>query len=208
MNSRMNSEKIMDALNLLDEDMAEEVQKLREKKPNKPPFLRYGLWAACFLGVCICVWQFGLLNSLRYPDIAGGGEENATASKGEISTDATVSLGGTGITDGVSCGVESITEDTPENETGDDHYNEGTEELPAARVLVEKWENGLPVCIVDEESDIFPVGERLVIRFDKWELPTVTEEDLPAGSRISVMFDGYNGNEIFAVGFYVLEGKS
>ena len=44
----MNGEQIMDALDLLDTDLAEEVAKLREKKKKRPVLWRYGALAACF----------------------------------------------------------------------------------------------------------------------------------------------------------------
>ena len=52
-----NGEKIMDALSLLDEDMAEEVAKLRKRRPKKPSFMRYGMIAAGFCVVLLCVLQ-------------------------------------------------------------------------------------------------------------------------------------------------------
>ena len=47
MNGYVSGEKIMDALDLLDGDLVDEVAKLREKKRKRPVLWRYGALAAC-----------------------------------------------------------------------------------------------------------------------------------------------------------------
>ncbi|MBR5263879.1 MAG: hypothetical protein IKV50_04195, partial [Clostridia bacterium] len=74
----MTGEWIMDALDLLDEDMALEVAKLRGKKKKRPDFWRYGMIAAGFCVTLLCVLQLVPLMDRATEDgfaVSGGQEE-------------------------------------------------------------------------------------------------------------------------------------
>jgi len=197
----MTSEQIMDALDLLDTDLAEEVAKLREKKRKRPVLWRYGALAACLCAVMVCaVKLFPLLGAQVNEDgIAAPPEhtpENAPESAPEFSLDGT--LGGNGNTG------------TDEG-TGEPGKSEGiaspSDELPAFLLRVEGWANDLLLCTVVDNDGFaqFPEGSTVFLLFDKWEGKAVTETAFASGSLWSIMFDGYQGELLFAVDGYEVE---
>ena len=201
MTSCTSSEKIMDALDLLDTDLAEEVAKLREKKKKRPVLWRYGVLAACFaLVLLVAVKLFPLLGAQVNEDgIAAPPEhtpESAPESAPEFSLDGT--LGGNGNTG------------TDEG-TGEPGKSEGiagpSDELPAFLLRVESWANDLLLCTVVDNDGFaqFPEGSTVFLLFDKWEGKAVTETAFASGSLWSIMFDGYRGELLFAVDGYEVE---
>lgn len=199
MNGCKSSEKIMDALDLLDTDLAEEVAKLREKKKKRPILWRYGALAACLALVLFgAVKLFPLLevhtNEGATPDRLESADPPGTAP--EFSLDGT--LGGNGNTGT----VES---------TGEPGKSEGiagpSDELPAFLLRVESWANDLLLCTVVDNDGFaqFPEGSTVFLLFDKWEGKAVTETAFASGSLWSIMFDGYQGELLFAVDGYEVE---
>lgn len=197
----MTGEQIMDALDLLDTDLAEEVAKLREKKRKRPVLWRYGALAACLCAVMVCaVKLFPLLGAQVNEDgIAAPPEhtpENAPESAPEFSLDGT--LGGNGNT-----GTDEGT-----GETGKSEGIAGpSDELPAFLLRVESWANDLLLCTVVDNDGFaqFPEGSTVFLLFDKWEGKAVTETAFASGSLWSIMFDGYRGKLLFAVDGYEVE---
>lgn len=197
----MNGEQIMDALDLLDTDLAEEVAKLREKKKKRPILWRYGALAACLCVVMVCaVKLFPLLGAQVNEDgIAAPPEhtpENAPESAPEFSLDGTGGgNGNTGTDEG----------------TGEPGKSEGiagpSDELPAFLLRVEGWANDLLLCTVVDNDGFaqFPEGSTVFLLFDNWEGKDVTETAFASGSLWSIMFDGYRGELLFAVGGYEVE---
>ena len=199
MNGYVSGEKIMDALDLLDGDLAEEVAKLREKKKRRPVLWRYGALAACFaLVLLVAVKLAPLLGLNAEEDLAGDGfaPENAPESAPEFSLDGTV--GGNGNTGN-------------DEGTGEPGKSEGiagpSDELPAFLLRVEGWANDLLLCTVVDNDGFaqFPEGSTVFLLFDKWEGKAVTETAFASGSLWSIMFDGYQGELLFAVDGYEVE---
>ena len=199
MNGCKSSEKIMDALDLLDTDLAEEVAKLREKKKKRPILWRYGALAACLALVLFgAVKLFPLLevhtNEGATPDCWESADPQGTAP--EFSLDGT--LGGNGNT-----GTNEST-----GETGKTEGIAGpSDELPAFLLRVESWANDLLLCTVVDNHGFaqFPEGSTVFLLFDKWEGKAVTETAFASGSLWSIMFDGYQGELLFAVDGYQVE---
>lgn len=199
MNGYVSGEKIMDALDLLDTDLAEEVAKLREKKRKRPVLWRYGALAACLCAAMVCaVKLFPLLevhtNEDATPDRWESADPQGTAP--EYSLDGTV--GGNGNT-----GTDEGT-----GETGKSEGIAGpSDELPAFLLRVEGWANDLLLCTVVDNDGFaqFPEGSTVFLLFDKWEGKAVTETAFASGSLWSIMFDGYQGELLFAVDGYEVE---
>ena len=199
MNGYVSGEKIMDALDLLDTDLAEEVAKLREKKRKRPVLWRYGALAACLCAAMVCaVKLFPLLeihtNEDATPDRWESADPQGTAP--EYSLDGTVGgNGNTGTDEG----------------TGEPGKSEGisgpSDELPAFLLRVEGWANDLLLCTVVDNDGFaqFPEGSTVFLLFDKWEGKAVTETAFASGSLWSIMFDGYQGELLFAVDGYEVE---
>ena len=203
MNGCKSSEKIMDALDLLDTDLAEEVAKLREKKKKRPILWRYGALAACFALVLLGAVKLAPLLGLNAEeDLAGDGfapenaPESAPESAPEFSLDGT--LGGNGNT-----GTDEGTGETGKTEgiTGP------SDELPAFLLRVESRANDLLLCTVVDNDGFaqFPEGSTVFLLFDKWEGKAITETAFASGSLWSIMFDGYQGELLFAVDGYEVE---
>lgn len=203
MNGCKSSEKIMDALDLLDTDLAEEVAKLREKKKKRPILWRYGALAACFALVLLGAVKLAPLLGLNAEeDLAGDGfapenaPESAPESAPEFSLDGT--LGGNG----------NMETDEGTGETGKSEGIAGpSDELPAFLLRVDSWANDLLLCTVVDNDGFaqFPEGSTVFLLFDKWEGKAVTETTFATGSLWSIMFDGYRGELLFAVGGYEVE---
>ncbi len=195
----MTGEQIMDALDLLDTDLAEEVAKLREREKRRPVLWRYGALAACLCVVMVCaVKLFPLLevhtNEGATPDCWESADPQGTAP--EFSLDGTVGgNGNTGTDEG----------------TGEPGKSEGiagpSDELPAFLLRVEGWANDLLLCTVVDNDGFaqFPEGSTVFLLFDKWEGKAVTETAFASGSLWSIMFDGYQGELLFAVDGYEVE---
>ena len=216
MTSCTSSEKIMDALSLLDEDMAEEVGRLRGRRPKKPSFMRYGMIAAGFCVTLLCVLQLVPLMG-RVPEdgvTGGGGQEDVSLENAGTNNSLTY----TGL--GSIFPTVSESDDGSEGETAEDisasdeSLDGGTEgigdEQPSIKVRVDDFTDGMPLCTVVEnvDTDIFPVGTNLFISFEKWKdagYQTIKPEDLTVGMELRVMFSGYDGDIIFAVMLYETE---
>ena len=228
MNNRTSSERIMDALDLLDEDMALEVAKLREKKKKRPVLWRYGMIAAGFCVTMLCVLQLAPLTG-RVPEDGVTGDGVSLENMGAHPS-GTENLEGIGTT--VSENEEWSAEEWSEGETaGDvsesDEKDEDlemepenppvedpvappeTDEKPSVKVRIEGFDGELAYCTVFEnEGTIFPAGTNLYISFEKWKdagYQTIKPEELTVGMEIWVMFSGYDGDIIFAVMLYEQE---
>ncbi len=199
MNGYVSGEKIMDALDLLDGDLVDEVAKLREKKRKRPVLWRYGALAACLCVVMVCaVKLFPLLeihtNEDATPDRWESADPQGTAPE--------YSLDGTGGGNGNTGTDEG---------TGEPGKSEGiagpSDELPAFLLRVEGWANDLLLCTVVDNDGFaqFPEGSTVFLLFDKWEGKAVTETAFASGSLWSIMFDGYQGELLFAVDGYEVE---
>ena len=235
MTSCTSSEKIMDALSLLDEDMAEEVGRLRGRRPKKPSFMRYGMIAAGFCVTLLCVLQLVPLMG-RVPEdgvTGGGGQEDVSLENAGTNN----SLTDTGLgsifptvseSEDVTAGNESKKPEADEEdesqsgETGsvsDDEENlgggtegmPGDEPLPALNLRVEGYDGDTVVCTVvgNEGCTFYPVGNVVVLRFDFWEGEPVTETSFTRGGVYSVLFtvgyDSSDENTLYAVIAYQLE---
>ena len=218
MTSCTSSEKIMDALSLLDEDMAEEVGRLRGRRPKKPSLLRYGMIAAGFCVTLLCVLQLvPLMGRIPEDGVTGGG---VSLENMEIhNSDGTESISAT-FSNSEEYSEGETAEDISESEKGEDSLGEGVEdesydggmegavdEKPSVKVRIEGFDDGLAYCTVVEnvDTDIFPVGTYLFISFEKWKdagYQTIKPKDLTVGMEICVMFSGYDGDIIFAVMLY------
>ena len=216
MTSCTSSEKIMDALSFLDEDMAEEVGRLRGRRPKKPSFMRYGMIAAGFCVTLLCVLQLVPLMG-RVPEdgvTGGGGQEDVSLENAGTNNSLTdTGLGSIFPTVSESDeGSEGVTaEDISASDESLDGGMEGIgDEKPSIKVRVDDFTDGMPLCTVVEnvDTDIFPVGTNLFISFEKWKdahYQKIKPEDLTVGMEICVMFTGYDGDTIFAVMLYETE---
>lgn len=215
MKSCTSSEKIMDALSLLDEDMAEEVGRLRGRRPKKPSFMRYGMIAAGFCVTLLCVLQLvPLMGRVPEDGVTGGGQEDVSLENAGTNNSLTdTGLGS--ISPTVSESDEGSEGETAEDiSESDDSLGGGMEgigdEKPSIKVRVDDFTDGMPLCTVVEnvDTDIFPVGTNLFISFEKWkdaDYQKIKPEDLTVGMEICVMFTGYDGDTIFAVMLYETE---
>lgn len=209
----MTGEWIMDALSLLDEDMAEEVGRLRGRRPKKPSFMRYGMIAAGFCVVLLCVLQLMPLMDRATEDgfaVSGGQEEITLENMGANNSLPDTNTGS--ISSTVSENEEWSQGETAEDISASDDSLDGElegigDEKPSIKVRVDDFTDGMPLCTVVEnvDTDIFPVGTNLFISFEKWkdaDYQKIKPEDLTVGMEICVMFTGYDGDTIFAVMLY------
>lgn len=226
MNGCKSSEKIMDALDLLDTDLAEEVAKLREKKKKRPILWRYGALAACLALV--------LFGAVKLAPLLGHRVEEAPAVDGLAPENMGTEHSGTDGTGGyvptvsenedITAGTESKKPEAgEENESRSDEAGgasddeeslgegaegiPGDEPLPALNLRIEGYDGDTVVCtVVDNEGCTFyPVGSVVVLRFDIWEGEPVTEISFTPGSVWSIMFNGDERNFLFAVDGYEVE---
>ena len=181
----MNIENIHDALNLLDDDMIEAVEQLRNEKSQSINKYKKGTWirwvamAAC---LCLVVGSyyltdgFGLLSHKgANSDSLKGESSNGTPDYGEGEATGTVtendSEDGTDVTDDMSSKKES-----------------SLSEKPSVLVEILAWnENGFTgiiTGIVDTEK--YPVGEKVSVKFSQ-SIPD--KKAFPEGSTVRVQFD-------------------
>ena len=186
----MTGEWIMNALDLLDEDMALEVAKLRAKKKKRPVLWRYGMIAAGFCVTLLCVLQLvPLMGRVPEDGVTGGGQEDVSLENAGTNNSLTdTGLGSISPTvsesEDVTAGNESKKPEADEEdesqsgETGsvsDDEENlgEGTEgmpgdePLPALNLRIEGYDGNTVVCTVvgNEGCTFYPVGNVVVLRF-------------------------------------------
>lgn len=216
MTSCTSSEKIMDALSLLDEDMAEEVGRLRGRRPKKPSFMRYGMIAAGFCVTLLCVLQLvPLMGRVPEDGVTGGGGQEDVSLENAGTNNSLTDTGLGSISPTVSESDEGSEGETAEDiSESDESLGGGMEgigdEKPSIKVRVDDFTDGMPLCTVVEnvDTDIFPVGTNLFISFEKWkdaDYQKIKPEDLTVGMEICVMFTGYDGDTIFAVMLYETE---
>lgn len=216
MTSCTSSEKIMDALSLLDEDMAEEVGRLRGRRPKKPSFMRYGMIAAGFCVTLLCVLQLvPLMGRVPEDGVTGGGGQEDVSLENAGTNNSLTDTGLGSISPTVSESDEGSESETAEDiSASDESLGGGMEgigdEKPSIKVRVDDFTDGMPLCTVVEnvDTDIFPVGTNLFISFEKWkdaDYQKIKPEDLTVGMEICVMFTGYDGDTIFAVMLYETE---
>lgn len=216
MTSCTSSEKIMDALSFLDEDMAEEVGRLRGRRPKKPSFMRYGMIAAGFCVTLLCVLQLvPLMGRVPEDGVTGGGWQEDVSLENAGTNNSLTDTGLGSISPTVSESDEGSEGETAEDiSESDDSLGGGMEgigdEKPSIKVRVDDFTDGMPLCTVVEnvDTDIFPVGTNLFISFEKWkdaDYQKIKPEDLTVGMEICVMFTGYDGDTIFAVMLYETE---
>ena len=219
MTSCTSSEKIMDALSFLDEDMAEEVGRLRGRRPKKPSFMRYGMIAAGFCVTLLCVLQLvPLMGRVPEDGVTGGGGQEDVSLENAGTNNSLTDTGLGSIFPTVSESDEGsegeTAEDISASDEGEDSLGGGMEgvgdEKPSIKVRVDDFTDGMPLCTVVEnvDTDIFPVGTNLFISFEKWkdaDYQKIKPEDLTVGMEICVMFTGYDGDTIFAVMLYETE---
>ena len=216
MTSCTSSEKIMDALSFLDEDMAEEVGRLRGRRPKKPSFMRYGMIAAGFCVTLLCVLQLvPLMGRVPEDGVTGGGGQEDVSLENAGTNNSLTDTGLGSIFPTVSESDEGSEGETAEDISASDESLDGGmegigDEKPSIKVRVDDFTDGMPLCTVVEnvDTDIFPVGTNLFISFEKWKdahYQKIKPEDLTVGMEICVMFTGYDGDTIFAVMLYETE---
>ncbi len=198
----MNAEKIMDALNLLDDGMLAEVEILRGRKKKRNLWRKLLPMAACFglVLAVVLVWSNvdkltdGNPNVTSKPTMEQETQENLPAVDGTLDEEG--SLGFDGNNDG---GTNSI----PETDGATDGGLEGVVEVPSVILRIDRMENGgfqgTVVEIVD--TDVFPVGTEVTVEF----LDSVTAGDLAEGDRVHVMFDGLDGSILYAENVWRLD---
>ncbi len=218
MNNRTSSERIMDALDLLDEDMALEVAKLREKKKKRPVLWRYAMIAAGFCVTLLCVLQLAPLTG-RVPEDGVTGDGVSLENMEIHNSDGTESISATfsnseEYSEGETAGDVSESDEKdedlemePENSPVEDPVAPPeTDEKPSVKVRIEGFDGELAYCTVFvNEGTIFPSGTNLFVSFEKWKdahYQKIKPEDLTVGMEIWVMFSGYDGDIIFAVMLY------
>ena len=195
----MTGEQIMDALDLLDTDLAEEVAKLREREKRRPVLWRYGVLAARLCVVMVCAVKL-------FPLLEVHTNEGATPDCWE-SADPQGNAPGFSL-DGTAGGNGNTGNDEGTGEPGKSEGIAGpSDELPAFLLRVEGWANDLLLCTVVDNHGFaqFPEGSTVFLLFDKWEGKAVTETAFASGSLWSIMFDGYRGELLFAVDGYEVE---
>lgn len=177
----MNQDKIHDALNLLDDDMIEVVENLRNKTKNKRKnkWIRYLSVAAC---ICIVlVGVFGVGNLIKLQLEGGKKHSNGLSNNfGNLGNDKNHIIKG---------------------EKGD--VIVAGDEAPSVIVKIKKWhDNGFEgevSGIVD--TDVFEVGTKVIAEFEEGICVAVTDgkgikyidgtpdkSDFPAGSNVCVQF--------------------
>lgn len=176
----MNIDNLHDALNLLDDELIEEVDKLRTKrKRRKNLSVRWLSLAACFCVAIIGlyalsnlgVWQFGASKDSACVENAKEDlvEDNSTAEQDAFDD----SVGDVGTK------TESISDSTGSSEN--------TSEQPSVLVEITEWTedgfDGVVTGIVD--TTIFEIGEKVKVQFGE---TVYTEKDFPVGSVVRVQF--------------------
>lgn len=204
----MRPEKIQDALNYLDDDMIEEVDRLRQiPEKRKKVRLRYVSLAACF-----CLLMTGVIiassRGLFDPD---------SAIKDEGSSSVISDRETAGSNDGFekdSVKNEHFTaDDEIKPETAGDLDSDGIEEeageeseeeMPGLLVRIDEWHNdGFSATVTEMiDTDVYPVGEKLEIRFDEginvvtpgedgsyvWDQRVPAEDEFPVSTQVLIQF--------------------
>lgn len=180
----MNQDKIHDALNLLDDDMIEVVENLR----NKNKYKRKNLWVRYLsVAACICIVAAGIFAIGNLGLLSGGSKKQSN-------------------NDGTYNNNFGYTSEGEKNfiikGQGGDIVTTGGE-VPSVIVEIKKWQDngfeGKIAGIVD--TTIFEVGAEVVVEFDddiciaetregitKYIEDEPTEEDFPVGSKVCVQF--------------------
>ncbi len=213
----MKQEQIHDALNLLDDDMIETVEALRDKeglneelilersrsqKMQKSLWIKYMSVAACLCVVVLgmLAWQHYRINILNNDTCDGVGNTigNDEDLEGMINSD--------GLTGGPSQGLDGVVPDGTAPDGTLDGAVDGSVslgELPSVLVRIDEWqENGFKgrvAGIVD--TDIFAEGTKIRVIFNenisvgieinggmKFETGVPDKADFPIGSIVRVQF--------------------
>lgn len=157
----MNPEKLHDALNLLEDDLIIPVERLREKKRTFR-WRHFGALAACLAVVCaLGLYGLGLFDRAKTndtaPEEAGLQVENITDSE----------AGDEEIVDQAQTGIAA--------------------EVPSVLVRIDKWEeNGFAGTVWETvDTDIYPVGTAVTVRFEKNIQLAVTDDSTTRYSHLT-----------------------
>jgi hypothetical protein len=202
----MNAEKIMDALNLLDDDLIGEVDALRNKKaPKKPtPWRKILPVAACFGLVLTAVLVWSRLDTTPDGAVSENAQVEMMGSVPENDVEGTIENGGGQeyVSDEnlADDGMQSIPETEIESTPGSDGYTDGyppeTDEVPSVILQIDVLEDGgfqgTVVEIVD--TDFFSVGMEVTVEF----MDDAFIGEISEGDRVLVMFNGFDDNTLYA----------
>lgn len=205
----MTSEKIMDALSFLDDEMLSEVDALRSRKKKRFPWRRVLPVAACFALALTVVLVWSRLDNTPDGAVSGNGSgENAQVemmgSVPENDVEGTLNedvgedyAGGDGLgNDGMQSVPETEIESMPGSDGNTDGYPPETDEVPSVILQIDVLEDGgfqgTVVEIVD--TDFFSVGTEVTVEF----MDDAFVGELAEGDRVLVMFRGFDGNTLYA----------
>lgn len=192
----MNIENIHDALNLLDDDMLEAVDKLRNEKTQitklhrKNMWVRWGAVAACLCIVAVSVYVTDGFGLMSFKDA------DSNSAQIEVESDSTTAENESKEVAGESSPVEVET-DT------DQITDKSTVEMPSVLVEIVSWQEngfiGTIAGIVDTEK--YAVGTTVTVKFEDTASIKVSSEngtqyeehipdstDFPEGSVVCVQF--------------------
>lgn len=175
----MNIDNIHDALNLLDDDMVETVDKLRNEKAQIIKMHRKNIWVRWVsVAACLCIVAVSVYVTDGFGLMLFKAESNDAAQM-EVESESVSMENKSDITDD-SEGANST-------ETNKDYITgESTVEVPSVLVEIVSWqENGFVgtiAGIVDTEK--YAVGTTVTVKFKE----TVDSTDFPEGSVVCVQF--------------------
>ncbi len=206
----MKQEQIHDALNLLDEDMIQAVEELRDKSETRKPWMKYMSLAACLCVVILGAFAWQQIRQ-NFPDNDKVGDAANTYGNDE---DFDGMLEGDGLTGGPSHGLDGevaegetggnndgATADFPDDGTTDININIG--EVPSVLVRIDAWmEDGFAGVVAGlVDTDVFDVGADIQVIFDDnisvcipvaggmtFETGAPDKNDFPVGSIVRVQF--------------------
>lgn len=203
----MNIDNIHDALNLLDDDLIETVDKLRNEKTHILKMNRKNTWihwvsiAACLCLVVVSVYVTNGFGLMAYKGASNDSAKEETASE-TYDNDGMEEVAGIGQNDMEEDGTDGTSSDS-ENESDVLSSNELIETLSVLVEIVSWGENGFTgtvTGIVDTEK--YPVGTTVTVKFnDDIHIKVSTENgttymeyipdstDFPEGSVVCVQFD-------------------
>lgn len=183
----MSKEQILDALNLLDDDMIEAVDALRDKTKRKIPWIKYMSLVAC---MCVVILGAYALKQIEF--FRDNSMTEDEASRIEINS-----------TENILDGIDAVDEDkdmTDSSEVGEDNISvnplpesEFVGEVPSVLVRIDAWTVDGFAGTVEGIADtkIFEVGAQIRVVF-KDNAPD--SEDFPTGSIVRVQFTvDFNG---------------
>lgn len=210
----MKQEQIHDALNLLDDDLIEAVDALRDKAGISGEFLKErsrsqkSLWMKYMpVAACLCVvvlgmlaWQHYRINILNNDTCDGVGNTigNDEDLDGMVNSD--------GLTGGPSQGLDGVAPDGTAPDEILDGAVEGSVslgEVPSVLVRIDEWqENGFKGSVAGiVDTDIFAEGTKIQVIFNenisvgieinggmKFETGVPDKADFPIGSIVRVQF--------------------